>query len=672
MAARQLDALVSVALTGLLSYALAALPLAMVGAFRPLPVFVGTLAVWALLWRLWRSGGWRPENRAQHRATTIALLIVLVITGLNVRFSSQHVLTNRDPGVYNTTARWLANEGSLLVDTDPVSYRRIDQEDVVSFGAYGYYEGYRADGKLYPQFAHLLPAALAATAWLGGSRGMMKVNALLGALALLVFFAFASKILSPWPAVGAVTALAMNLVQVHFSRDSYAEIMMQILIFGGLWALWEARRDGSPARAAVAGLLVGASCMTHVDGFVVLVGLGAYILYEVSRPRHGVERRRELALLGSLALGATVSASIGFLDLRFFSPIYLRDLWPFVRPVLVILVVLVLVGWAMVFVRPRLPAIASWAGAHGRWLSIGVAVAIVAAAVFAYVLRPEIEVGLQAARNPFVEGLQRAEGLAVDGRRTFAELTLRWIGLYLGPAALWVGVVGLALICRAVVLGRHQRVTPFLFLFFPISALYIWAPHITPDHLWAMRRFLPVTIPGLILGGFWLLGRMASLPRPAWASRVSAAAATVLALWTVGFPAWVLSPAVTERTQLGLLAATEHVCRELPDNAAVLVAEVGMFHHHYTQTVRSFCRVPAASAPMDQPLDWYQQIARRWQDNGRPLYLLAPHPAGRALSADPPRRVAGTTYSDLEKTLNRRPVGRETQSFDLFLLELRG
>ncbi|TML75039.1 MAG: hypothetical protein E6G07_13335, partial [Actinobacteria bacterium] len=65
-------------------------------------------------------------------------------------------------------------------------------------------------GRLYVQFLHLLPLTLAAGAWLGGSALMLKVNAILGALSLLMFYAFCTRLVRPLVALGATLALAVN------------------------------------------------------------------------------------------------------------------------------------------------------------------------------------------------------------------------------------------------------------------------------------------------------------------------------------------------------------------------------------------------------------------------------------------------------------------------------
>ncbi len=662
---RWLDRSLGLALTALAAFAITAMPLALAGWFRPAPVAIAWLAGWFAIWRIsgFRSvdPGYHP-GAAARRAGAVVLLVVLATTALNVRYSSQHLLTERDPGVYVNIARWLASEGELLVEPEREAYQGIVNEHRVRFASAGYYEGHRDDGKLYPQFVHLLPATIGAASWAVGERGMLKVNALLGGLALLVFFAFASTLVRPWAAAGATIALAFNLIQIHFSRDAYTEIPTQILLFGGLWVLLSARRELHAGRALLAGLLIGSASMARLDAFIFLVPLALYVVYELVSARPLARRHR--GFLVALVAGAAVPSTVAFIDARFFSPVYLNDLWPSVRLVFVVVALVAVGGLVLVLAVPRLPALVEFVRSRRRYLGSLAAIAIVYLALVATFLRPHIQVLHQTNINRFVETLQLREGLAIDGTRTYAENTMRWLGLYLGPFALSGGIVGLALLARDVVRGGSKRAVIFLLAALPMTALYVWEPTITPDHPWALRRFLPITIPGLILCCFWLIDRY----WPDDPARVARRAGLiVLAAGAVAFPAWTIAPVAEERTQRGLLTVIEKLCDYLPEDAAVVVAQTQLLDQNMTQTVRGFCDVPSANAPMDQPLSWYSEMARRWAAQGRSFYIVSPQKGfGLRWPPDVGEAITGVTFENLERTLTGRPEEYESFTLTLF------
>src|SRR5207302_1025237 len=301
--------------------------------------------------------------------------------------------------------------------------------------------------RLYVQFLHLLPLTLAAGAWLGGSALMLKVNAILGALSLLMFYAFCTRLVRPLVALGATLALAVNFVQVYFARDAYSEIIAQFFLFAGLFVLWDARAAWDRRRGFLAGLLLGTTCLARIDSFVYLVPLSAYVFGEIALAT-GRERRRF-----ALAVGAGVAgpAALGAVDLYWFSRGYFH--------------------------------------------------------------------------------LQSTE--------------LR--GVALGVGAALVGGVG------AVVLVPLAGVT------LAITMLYVARPSIFPNQVWAMRRFLPVTIPGLLILGAWAaewVGEWVATRRSVgrWLVPALVIAAAVVV------PAWQLEGMFDMREQAGALQAMNVLC----------------------------------------------------------------------------------------------------------------
>ena len=141
-----------------------------------------------------------------------------------------------------------------------------------------------------------------------------------------------------------------------------------------------------------------------------------------------------------------------------------------------------------------------------RLMSRAAVVGAVAAAVGFLVLlsRPWWYQSHGATDIPLIGGLQGAEGSPVDGTRTYAEASFQWVSWYYGWPVVIVGIGGLL---AWLVLGARSRSTQLLWLsalLLPSAALYLAEPSIVPDQIWAMRRFLPVVVPGLLLASVWV------------------------------------------------------------------------------------------------------------------------------------------------------------------------
>ena len=94
---------------------------------------------------------------------------------------------------------------------------------------------------------------------LGGIQLAMRVNAVVGALALLMVYSFASRMMRPALALFVEFALAANLVFVFYSRAQFSELLAMLFLFGGLTLLWDAQNNLSPRAGLAAGLVLGSA-----------------------------------------------------------------------------------------------------------------------------------------------------------------------------------------------------------------------------------------------------------------------------------------------------------------------------------------------------------------------------------------------------------------------------
>jgi hypothetical protein len=666
---RWLSATVTLAICVMLGYALTAMPLAMVGALRPVPTLLLTGLVTAgLLWLargLWAPAATTRTGPAEPRAGVAAVGIAVVVVAsavINAHFASEHLIADRDPGIYVWFGRWLADRGSLFVEHVHRYYSHqggfIAQCPETCEGAPG--------GRLYVQFVHLLPLTLAAGAWIGGSALMLKVNAILGALSLLTFYAFGTRLVRPLVALGATLALAVNFVQVYFARDAYSEIIAQFFLFGGLFVLWDARAAWDRRRGLLAGLLLGTTCMARIDSFVYLIPLSAYVLGEIALAT-ARERRRFAAAVGA---GIAGPAALGAVDLYWFSRGYFHLESTELRGVGLALGAALVAGVGVMVIPRVWPRARTIALRIGSRTATAAALVVAGLAVFAYLVRPHLGEVTAGYDHPLA-ALQRQQGLPFNPYRTYAEQTMVWLSWYLGPVALVAGVAGLALAVRGVLAGRQPGLAPLAGVTLAITMLYVARPSIFPNQVWAMRRFLPVTIPGLLILGAWAAeraGEWIGSRRPAgrWLAPAVLVAAAVIV------PAWQLEGMFDMREQAGALQAMKVLCDRLP-NRAVVWTIAGSKESRLIQPVHAFCRVPTAQAPEHPPRKLVRGFARRLQREGRPLYVIAarrPPLIRLAGSQGRVEQVVVLHYTKLEESVAHRPQHRIRRRFAVYLVRM--
>ena len=343
--------------------------------------------------------------------------------------------------------------------------------------------------------SHMLSAVLAEAQNLGGNRLMFLAVPLLSGVALLAFYLLAARLLAKSiAALAATLSLALLMPQVAFSRDSTTEIPIQVLLFTAMWLLCDRRtlRNAGPAFAT--GLLLGLVQAMHVDGLAFLVGLPA--VYAITwlhsnrararqaearhglvarrrRRRHTFRRDRPRALGSLLPLDrerqrratsprskCSPSSARSPLCSSYGGPICSRR-----------------------SERVRL-RIAEAAGA-----------VVVVGAFAAWFLRPSFQ-HVHAGPNATVALVQRFNGLPIDATKRYSEYTMHWIAWYIGPITLTLAIVGFAGLVIFMLRGSLTLPTQIAtFMLAPPALLYIWRPTITPDQIWAARRFPARGVP---------------------------------------------------------------------------------------------------------------------------------------------------------------------------------
>src|SRR5262249_22335519 len=196
--------------------------------------------------------------------------------GFNAWFATEDLYAMRDPGTSVATGQWLAHPPALPVDTEDATFRAATQAKL-----YGYSAGFGDDlfrpGHVAAQGNHLLPALLAVVSRYGGEATMLRLNALIGAAALLAMFGLVRRVAGGPVALGAAgaAALAGSRPMIESSRDAYPEPLALLLLFGGLSVLWRAVESGRLAEFGLAGLTAGATAMSRIDGYLPLLALVA-------------------------------------------------------------------------------------------------------------------------------------------------------------------------------------------------------------------------------------------------------------------------------------------------------------------------------------------------------------------------------------------------------------
>jgi hypothetical protein len=300
----------------------------------------------ALAWRGQATGnrGQGPRWELLGHAFVLAVALLLVARPFEV------VLGVRDAGVYANTGFAIARTGALVqhdqllaelaaeaASADPavaepakqaISNYTIgqprDRYIATRLRAAGFfvYEGELDEGRVIPQGLHLLPAWIALLTAAGGPYLGLFAPGLLGLLGVWSVGMLGRRLAGPWVGLLAMAFLALNGVQVWFSRYSTAETVAQFLIWAGLYFFAKMQQaEGGAERARhgafLAGVAIGQVALARLD-FFLLGPLLLYLLYcWLSRRWAGPQTALAIGLglmLGHAALHIIFIARAYFFD----------------------------------------------------------------------------------------------------------------------------------------------------------------------------------------------------------------------------------------------------------------------------------------------------------------------------------------------------------------------
>ena len=446
----------------------------------------------------------------------------------------------------------------------------------------------------------------------------------------------------------AAALLAVSLPQIWFARYPVPDILAQFFVVAGLLALLAAFRDERPWLAAAAGGLFGMACFAKVDMIVLLsVTLAAFAAWRLlGRPAGGGRCAAYLFAASGVMLAHNLLHYLFFPShyTRYVEELITRSfLFGLLEQSAVLAVLLAVV----------LLAFAALAVAAARWWGLTGALARQAAG---FVL-----VGLLAAY---------AVNYMVTNPGRFPD-TVFWLSWYLSWPVLALCGAAVVWLLRSGMAGRANQGLSFMLLLIGVVGLhYLYDPLEDGDHIWSMRRFVPVVLPGLLLILAAACNRVIEWIYVEYRTAATIAAGLVLvgllgrpSLAVAGVPLW-------DRA----LDQSAELARLFPDDAAVLVSpELAGTH---IQTALAYVHdVDTILVQEQQPGERLRDVVLDLMARGRDVFIVVdrqgfsfPAPDLTLLEF----REARIDVMTLEQTLDRLPQALVEETARMRILQVAG
>jgi hypothetical protein len=483
-------------LLGLAAVSLLGMILAILGLFSLVwLVFVGGLAIALGLLRAWQKRRLPSPREFRRNWVAFVLMAIVAAATFNVLRPFDATLYGIDASVYLAIARDIAYTGGIG-GIDGLAAEMLPEERAALFenrfandatGRYARFPGGvqltdLANSRVSFHFYHLWPVLLAVGLVTLGSPGFLGVLSIFTALSLICLFRI-GQLLAGTGFGAAVAALALFwFPEVYYGRFPLSEVPAQAYFLAGLFCFIRAlQTEGSPRLQlqVLAALLWGCMCLCRVDSLFFLVPSLMAVFFLVPELRRSWREWLPLAvgllLVAALAIAHQVAAmtySIAFKGVPLVGGLlpaaaeWLADK----ESALVAIWLVVAAGSLAAIARPfpRWIRLSTW------WLVAATAVAIVIVWLITFTRR-------------------------ATGTRTVDHLG--WLSLYLPGPVMTGMVLGLAMLGVALIMQPSKRSVAGILLAFmaiPLASV-LMNPMVSAAQPWAIRRFVPMALPLLLM-----------------------------------------------------------------------------------------------------------------------------------------------------------------------------
>lgn len=542
------------------------------------------------------------------------LLGVLIWLLFNVSLTSENVFVQRDPAIYNVTARHLVDHSAVTVKD-----RYPGSEDAgVSNDSAGFAESIRSKDELSPQGLHMLPALLASAGRVLGVENISKLAPVLGAAAILAIYNLLLFFVKPKWALLSAILFSVSLPLVYFSRDTYTEPLSAMLVLTSIMLFMYALEESNRVLNVASGIVAGSIVLTRADGLLVgLCILFSIVVLQVINISKSKESLRLNKTFNEFNYGFVPVALLGWLDMSMLSSVYYSSHGEDLRLQFLLLAILSGLNIVLFNKKLRLLLIKFHKNIKSKISTKLIRRIIFSLAILVLIFlasRPLWFIGrdysLPSVITRYVEGNQALEGLDVDGNRNYAELTMNWMMWYMGTFTALLALIGTIISLYLSIIKNNTFLLVITILFVLPTIVFMMLVGITPDHLWASRRFLPITFPAIIFFAVISISKFYELKQ---IRLLRLFLISIICILTITSTYGVTNKFIGTQTYEDQFSQVQEVCSELGDDYMVLW--VGQKGWNSIQTVRSYCGIDAyrIEDPTKNNLVKFYEFARRYK-----------------------------------------------------------
>jgi hypothetical protein len=447
-------------------------------------------------------------------------------------------------------------------------------------------------GRIIPQYLQLFPTWIAIFYSIFGLEGFLYVTPLFGVLSIITIY-FIGKNLFNWK-YGVICAflLCANFIQIWYSRYPGAEMLFQFLFFSGILLLILFDKTNSMFFGIFSSLCLGLLFLTRVDAFFILIPISIYFIYLKLTTRLGKNH-----LIFLICFSCVVIYSI--LYYYYIAYPYVFDQFSGViqvikatfptfykaSPIIFLLCILSYIGILnRKYIFPSIEKVDKYKPYFINFM-VFITISIL---LWAYLNRYDFPPGIGGSN-------------------------LMMLGWYITDIGVLIGLIGLILM-----IYKKPRAHHIFILFISVFTLFFLI-HIQNQviHPWAMRRYVSVVMPAIIIG----IVNMLFLVQKRISPRLVALTVVLILLINISASGFILNHTENE----GMLDQVGEIANNFDSNSIIIFSQSVLrgvsFPLKYIYN-RNAILLP--KEPDDENIDEFIEMVNIWHQEEKEVYLVNP------------------------------------------------
>ena len=489
----------------------------------------------------------------------------------------------------------------------------------------------------------------------------LYVTSLFGLLGVIGLY-FAGKALFD-DKVGLLASflLAINIVQMWFSRWAMSEVLTQFLVLGSLYSFASYVKTSHRYFGLLSGFGLGVAVLSRADGIFLIVPVALYFVYLRLAKKLRSEHLYFFVPFAALLLHWIIHSL--FFSRGQFSAIgralpYFSSIGPLAVGGALLIAALLLL--ALLNYHKLVSALAR-ISSFGKWIRPAIAVLIVLLALYAYFIRPSTA-------DPEMVYYHPAGGMI----RTYNEENLVRLGWYVTPLGLLLALGGLiAMISKE----TDESVMFFLGVAMLYSFVFLHSALVNPIHIYWIRRYITVVIPSIMLFISYGLCQISNLKSqiPNSLPRIRQILVAVLAIALAASFFHTSLALAGQMPYQGVVAQMTRFAEQLSDRARVVFESPLVGDPFALPLTYLYGRDSFVLQGQDPNNEQFFDLVGRWRERGREVFYIAHDGLTRVRSDDYVFSPVGEVALDIplpETSFDHLPKGIVRNPYDLEIYQI--